>query len=406
MVSLWWVFGAYYNVDVTGSLVFVAIDGSCSPSEQFGVHCFGDYAASATRALSENPWSESNTYAPYLAGGYLIPLLTAKIGQLVGEPRLGVVLYQFMAIIALAVPWIWLLRQRVRQISPSVAFALIGPLSLPGLFALDRGNNVAFVVPGLMLFLVGVAGDKGKQAVLGLALASLVKPQYVLLLLTFVVLRKLTWFLLSVAAVTVSQLSSYLLWPQSIPGGIAKSVQNLRDYNNYVSVASDYPPQIGFGRGVYLLLNWFTREEISLELTQKIQSLSGPMLVLIFALICLYRTDKICPRIIASSTIVLASLTPGTTWTYYIVFIIPIVAFDMSAQSTAASGMRLTTGISRAIFICAVVVTVIQFPFPFMTIHPSFIGTSSTLIPIVWLLFLLGPFRWFPKDSEQSLVDA
>ncbi len=389
-LGAWWYVGSYYQVNVSSSLIFRSDDGSCTPvSQQVGIHCFGDYSATALRAMSNNPWSPDSTYAPYLAGGYVLPRLTASVGEIFANPGLGLLLYQILAIGALTLPTMWLnsRTKMTERFGPNLL--IIGPASVPALMALDRGNNVAFVVPGLLLLILGIAEDNHRMTILGICLAAFFKPQFIILVLLLVALRRWRQALLSFSATALSQLCAYLFWPNAIPNGLIRSFESIVKYNSYASITDSYPPQISIGRGVHIILGLIFEIEQKSAIVNAVQATSGAIVVVIFFLVAFVRCQRIPIKSLTFAFVALTALFPGTTWAYYSVFVIPLVAVSESEIFKLQRAEAMRSSASEWLLTFTLAFTIFQFPISLNHLDgmPGVVPTSAAVVPILWSIY-------------------
>lgn len=386
----WWFVGAYYDVDATSSLIFRADDGSCTAvSSQVGIHCFGDYSATAERALSKNPWGTDHT-APYLAGGYVVPRILSGVGQSFNSPVFGLVLYLLFSVVALSAPWLWLTLRKNSTLGLGPSLLLLGPASLPALMTLDRGNNIAFVVPAILLFVVGALGNKTGQTVLGIVLATFFKPQYLLLVVALVALRRWRQVFVSTCIIVISQLFAYLFWPDSIPHGALKSIELISGYDNYASISDPYPPQVSIARGLYFLgSNFFglgSEDPISIW----IQSRAGYVLLAFLLAVSFFRRNHFPVQFIVFGTIAAVSLAPGTAWAYYSVFVLPMIAVRLAHDGNNNPSYSTMPRQLELALIAALAATLFHFPLSLNPIESSLrtVTTSAALIPVFWLVYI------------------
>lgn len=401
-LASWWFVGAYYGVDTTGSLIFHADDGSCTAvSGQVGVHCFGDYSAAAERAMSKNPWGTEH-FVPYLAGGYVLPRIVTSFGLLFNSPILGLVLYLLFAAAALCTPWLWLMLKKNSLLGLGPSFLLMGPASLPALITLDRGNNIAFVVPAILLFVIGTLNNNKNQTVFGIVMAAFFKPQYLLLLGALVALRRWRQVFVSILMIVISQLLAYLFWPASIPHGTLKSIELIARYDKYANISDSYPPQVSIARGLYFLGNNIFGLGSESPISNWIQSYSGYTVLVFLIVFGLVRQNHLPVQFIVFGTVAAVSLAPGTTWAYYSVFVLPMIAVRLAQHGNNQPCYKSEHRISEWALIAAITATLFHFPLS-ITIGENPLGivnTSAVLVPIFWLLYLFIGLSMRYKDDE------
>lgn len=405
-ICIWWIVGAYFRVDVTASLVFFADDTqSCAPaSSQVGIHCFADYSATAKRAVSGNPWSPNSDYAPYLAGAYVLPRVAAEFGQVFGSPKTGLFLYLFLATCALSSPCIWfgMKAKRLTTLGPMVLLA--GPASIPALLALDRGNNIAFVVPGLLMYMIGVLESRPILTTSGVLLAALFKPQYVLLVVIIIGLRRWRIGISIIAGFLFTQVGSYLLWPRSVPKGVLKSIDSLIEYNTYANIFDKYPPQMSLSRGFYVVIEVLSKGVVSENFIQGLERFAGLIVIAAVTVIGVCFIKRVQLEYLVYLLIAVISMSPSTTWAYYSVFTSPLICvyfFRLEGiDDTETTAVRKG---SWTLFV-ALLLTTIQFPLSTQYIEGlhGVVPTSSFLIPLAWIFFAFVGIWKRESDTGQN----
>lgn len=403
---IWLTFSAYFGVSTLTSISFWAEDGWCELSSQgLGLHCFGDFRYPVSIALQDNPWSN---YIPYPAASLLPYALLGNLDAILGTERFALALYLLLSAIALAIPALWSI-SKIGLFRGAVTFVALGPLSIPAINALDRGNLVVFIVPAILMLLVGVHGNKKSLIVFAIILAAIVKPQFLILLVIPVAMR---WWRTAVTAfvgVVLIHLLAFLWWPKALLKSIPDSLAMLLSFGGYDSVASHFPSQISFARGVYELvdwsigpsgLNWVAWTDARVDL---VQSYAGTVFVGFVVALLATLGKRIPGEVVAIVGVALAAMYSGTTYSYYAVFALPVGVWLLTKLarhsgaykeracltfgSNDASTRRLTVLVM--IGLSAVLVTVTRLPVP-VAVGEGVVATSSFLAPIAWAMAIVS----------------
>lgn len=253
-----WVAASYFAVDVPGSLIWPGADGYCEVgSESVGSHCFSDLAQFLTLGATMDPEASNpfiRNYPPLNRLGFFIfQAIAVATTQL-----LAVFLYVILSALSLLVPALWVSRNHSMP-DRLLIISLIGLATFPFLATLDRGNNLAFAVPFLWLFVLALHKHRASWAIAAVVVGSQIKPQIGLLVLGFLVVRRYREFVIAtVASVGLFLMSFSIFW--FLPGGLSP-LQEFKDfilytrfYDQYLPLTDTYPLNVSF---VHLLgLAW------------------------------------------------------------------------------------------------------------------------------------------------------
>ena len=184
---IFWMLSSYFKIDIAASLIFRGDDGWCDPATQgLGVHCFGDFSERWLVGNAKDlPWGGNLELSPI---GPFITFTANRAATLIApQVVLGIVVISYalmMLIPAVISSW------RYSLTTKFIVLSGFGLLTYPFLAALDRLNNVAFLAPILLLYLVALCKAHYNLVVLSVVLASAVKPQLMLLVIALIAMRE------------------------------------------------------------------------------------------------------------------------------------------------------------------------------------------------------------------------
>jgi len=191
--SLW--IGAFYLKIPMDSVIGFgwndgSADGKCPSTLQgIGLHCFSDYYTPVQALHMTNPWESGYAYTP-LAGKLFLPF--DLLGQVLNSPRIGLIAYLVSGSLCVLIPTIWASRSSAGFSFPILV--IFGIFATPLINAFDRGSFVMFITPLLFAYALNVCRQNWNFAIIALTLLSAIKPQFIVLLLPFLVHRQ--WFYL------------------------------------------------------------------------------------------------------------------------------------------------------------------------------------------------------------------
>lgn len=317
---------SYYGLTVIGT----GWDGWCDTKfTGVGTHCFGDYATMPLIGVTENPWiSEYVVPWNYPAAAMLFTYVFVRVGILLQNPQSGLILYLVFLALALAAPAIWASRGK-KFFLKLVAMSIVGITSIPALTTLDRGNHVGFVVPALLLFIIGMDRKSDLVTITGIVIAAMVKPQFALILLAPIILLRwkiVTW---SIIGIAVTQFVPFLLWPKDFPTTIFQALSNMLAYGGVPNLSDTFPTNSSIISSIYELFALILPDDSTNQLLKYVQANQMSItiyVILIFALWAFFLRKSFPPILIAIYFCAIASTAVPVSWSYYLVFVIPVAA--------------------------------------------------------------------------------
>ena len=321
-IALW--FNAfYYQAPVSEIISFRVEDSWCLETNSgIGLHCFGDYYSPVAGFSMENPWANGYAYTP-IAHQQFAPF--EFLGRLFDTPRFGLLAYLLTGFISLLIPLIWAGRGE-RTFTPVYAI-IFGVFGTPLLSALDRGSVVMFTTPVLLFYTLAILRENWSRAAYAIVLLSVVKPQYLTLLLPLLIFRRwrdsiraLTYTIgLSVIGFVLLTPAPLTVFRQWITFAI-----NYNEQDHYF-----YPYNVSITKFLSTILNVFARffkliYSNPLETNSAIAALLIIGMFLVLPLIILRDTIDRYSAVVAA--LVLGSLLAPTSNFYYQNFVIVVVA--------------------------------------------------------------------------------
>jgi hypothetical protein len=285
-------------------------------------------------------------------------------------------------------------------------------LTIPALAGLDRGNNAPLAVPALLWFLVALRRGRLTQVVVAIALAALVRPQFVVLIAVLLALRRWRLSLAAFVAVGVSNLLAFLVWPEEFPKTLVNFFISVARFGRQYSMADAYPPNVSFGKGLYEVDSVVRRLFGGTGFDPWMAHFGGYVgaalaAILVLAVIVLGR--RLPPLIGAIVAMACASMFPSVTWSYNLAFCLPIAAvllrdpldakpdphrwsgaFDReSATRSQAWAMGLialavAASLTRLVLPHTMHVALMGSP-----VHDDILATTASLAPILWLAAMI-----------------
>ncbi|NYI42450.1 DUF2029 domain-containing protein [Demequina lutea] len=404
------VVASYQGVDVVSSLSFIPQDDHCPDGDPntsgVGTHCFSDYYQVVEFVHSENPWSDHKSN--YSASGMLPNVITSWIGDVAGSPRAGLMSFLLLLTAALVTPAVW--ASRGKSLTPRlVALGAFGLLTVPALSALDRGNSAALAVPALLAFLVAIRRGKFAGAVVAITAASLIRPQFLILIAVLWALRKWRLSVVALLSVGLTNLFAYAAWPRAFPQTLVDSVIAVVHYGRQYSMAADYPPNVSLGKGVYeldRLLLGFGGEPLGGLGIAHYGGIAAFIVATIVILLVIALGRELPVLLSASLVLMSATLFPGATWSYSLSSCLAIAAVllrdpldaspDRDRWRGALDGVAKTRMQAAAIglFVLATAASLTRILLPhILTLDPTqypggqvIASTTASLAPMLWIL--------------------
>jgi hypothetical protein len=297
---------------------------------------------------------------------------------------------------------VWVATKGIDLEKRVILFVSLTVMAPPFLVAIDRGNSVGFLVPLLIWLFVSLQTNKSLGIVSSIALLSLIKPHFGLMVILVLVFGRKRDALLSVISGVVLNLLPYVMfWSSSFPTNISQSLKNIFSFQELSGVSQLFPTNISFSHGVYILsrvvdLGVPQIGGYLIKFVETNQGLIGFGVLAIVGVIVL--TQK--HRLSAAQSFVLLlsaiSLTSSTTYVYYSVFAVPAIIALTYEYTISEKQLRLsekmTTSkakeIGSGVIWLASIFTLTQFPIFGLSDGPR-LFTSSSLVGLVWILAYL-----------------
>ena len=414
----------YYMADPSSSIVFEPDDCYARLQAVAGQHCFSDYGWTIHHGMRANPWE----YAPlhlldvndYTAAALLPPMIFAVISGWFNAPSAGILAYLMAMAVAVLYPAFWAARG-ARGLERVVVFVACGVAAIPGWAAIDRGNAIGFFVPIGLMFLVGLCRQRWGVVATAVILASLLKPQFVLLALVFFAARRWREGLGAVAAAGLLNVAAFGFWPQQFPATILESVTNALGHGVRVDgIIEGQQMNVSFRRGLLAIPEYFATGSVDGRLgADGPWSLVGFAVLIAVALSVLVLGRRIPPVLAGVALLCAVSLFPDVTYRYYLVFAIPVVALVIR-DPDGAPGRGIFDrpdalgGRRRVVFLlitAAAAVSLAHVPIPL----PSDYGagpmggalmptSGSVLAPLLWLIACMAIVVSYARSGATTQV--
>ena len=396
----------YSRLDPVASLSWFAWDSHCDTDsgEGWGVHCFGDYAFVRNAIESGNPWSSSYrlNYTPSALG---FTALAYGVEHLTGVYNAGLFFYLFLMLICLSTPWFFLvaLDRRLAITEKFLALGVLGPLAVPALIALDRGNSIAFAVPGIFLFSWGVLQQNPKITALGIVLASIIKLQFAGLVLFLLLKRKWRHAIGTTVGFFALNLMSALAFPVGLNEVLAGVFRALSSFGGEFSIENTHPQIVSLAKGIYFLSFGTASHTIA--------TITSLLLAMVSIVAIFFLRRLLSDRELAIILVILVAITNTVTFSYYLV-VFQVVAFlALSAEKTARND---ETG-DRVSFVARwqkksqtvlLIVSLSAVLFPIFTGPYGTLWTTMELTPVVAIIVIsLTLLRAIQRRKSNTSVE-
>lgn len=432
-----------YAVDVVSTLLLVPQDCWLDWGMKIGRHCFSDYAMSATAGTKRNPaeyliWLPPD-YQPIAVGSWAPARLPYSLfgspAHWLGAPRLGLVCFLFALSFSVISPAVWAARG-ARGLEKVVIFLALGAAAVPAWGVIDRGNSTGFLAPIALAFLIGLTRQRWGLVVIMVVLATVLKPQFVVLGAVLLAARQWRWSAVGIVGVVISNAGAFLLWPQGFPGTILQSLNGLAKFNSSVGGLQD-TRNVSFGRALLLIPDSIKTAQAG-QLPRDF--LAGPRTLIGFAILVIVVAAvvtlgrRIPPIMVGIVLLAAATLAPSYTAFYYLVFALPVAAVivrDPIGPSGAGIFDRLSeeTGPRRTVAICttiAVLLSIVNIALPGQPFsvpiygqlgargvigHTSLVATTVAYTGLFWLIAstaIIVSYARRPVDvsNENQFVTA
>ena len=350
-VPMTWIVG-YSGLFISQLISFSIADGWCvAPTEPIGQHCFGDYASMDEGLAAGDLYNPTNSMStPYPPTSLLIPYLFHGLGTLTGSYEIGRNAYLIALMLSIISPALYVsIKLKSLHISSLV---LVGIAATPLLVTVDRGNTFGFAVPGLLIIAIGLVSKRPKLIVIGVLLATLVKPQLAIFALAFLSQRKVFLFLGTSVLSATTVIAGFFFVQGSVINNVLGWLKIITVYPLGFSADSYFPYNPGMARTIVSLFELFRIDALFPErfnLTLKTwlignTSLIAVLLILVTAsLLYLKRPTNAFSVIFLLCT--LSLLIPSSAFGYYLcLLVVPAtmmlvrfpVIYDLSENTSSS----------------------------------------------------------------------
>jgi hypothetical protein len=370
----------YLEIDFYQKFFFLRADGWCGPKVLgIGVHCFGDYSLTAQIAASPNPWSNS------LLGTFNYPPLSVLPFKFFStldslSSNLGLTLYLVSSVFSVSIAAYLATRHLGKTTTLITIFFSF--LSVPVVFAIDRGNSVIFLVLFLYLFLTKVLKNDFRYLGTVIFVLAALKPQFIILVLVLVVLKKKATAFKVVAFFVAGNFFALIFWPSAVPNSVFDSIRGVLGFSGMYDFKADYPANSSIIRGFDVLFGNLVETRF-LIFGHQGTSILLMSLVIVFLI---WGFKNLPPYFLGVTLIVFASLGLTISWPYYLVFGTAIILWMignekelLSSSGTLINWILLWIGIMSAFSASRL-----------MFISESDVVSTTELVGLGWLVALLS----------------
>ena len=382
VASWWWL--SYFDEHFPEGISFLRKDGHCLTSVNgFGVHCFGDWIS---------PVTEAQNGLFFIANSAPANLLYSLVAYFVGDqavPRSATIAYLFLLTVALSIPFIWVFLSS--RIPLYKCLILCGPFTLPGLTILDRGNNFGFAIPFLLAFAIYFLQGSEDRAIFFLIVSSIFKPHLLLLLVVFLINRRI-WFFVKGAGfgITLHFAASLVYQPNPLKA-IQLHFDQLTDYGKYVLLDRPDVSNISIAKGFHSLVSFGFGPK---ELLSQIQEYPTHIGLVIFCLatFLIWKNHEYIPKMEQLTILLpLSVMFPGVSFAPYLGFVLIVATIHLkyTAELIDYSDIRELVQLDRYVdysLIIAISLSLCTISLPISS--GGFQTSTISLVPLVWIHFV------------------
>lgn len=372
-------------VKITEKMSFYSSDAHCiEPMPLFGNHCFGDfgYQIEMVRAGKES-WGPPffNNYPPLNSIVFLVlSFLVAQLGA-----TTVVLLYSFVSIVCIVFP-VWDASRKL-TIQNRLLLLFVGVFAtIPILNVIDRGNNVAWLVP-VIYFISKYINTSHRYIIIFLCvLAISLRPQAAILLVILLTLRKFRETISIVFLSLVFNSVLFVIWDyKAVFANIRNMISSTISYGS--GIPGDWPPNVSMGRGILNIMNIFHLNLTSTQIQFLVYAVCTGIIIKMF----LHKEIEIDQKL--QIIIPLMFLVPAMTWWYYLVLLYPMLSIHTSSESTLVS-VGLGSKKIGAFYLLVFCASMVPIYFP---VTNNYTNLIQSLTPSLWfiqyLLYLFSPWK-------------
>lgn len=416
---------AYFGNPVTWLLSFSVEDGWCNAAtEGIGRHCFGDFQFNRLVLNQASVWrNQYQVNVPYLPVGLWPNWLSDAIGDIGMGVRGSLIVYLALLAIALITPAAWAAWRLRVQFPPGIILATTGFMTLPFFVVLDRGNNLGFAVPPLLGFFIGLRNGPRWLSPACFVVASLLRPQYAVICLAFLVVNRSRDAVLSVLGFLISIPISFVLWSGlDWQHSMAGWFDDFTSFSDGQSPLAGYPTNLSASRTLVVAarsLNLFSSGagDTAATYVSTHATAIGLLVVAVSALSILIGRRRSSILVCTTLLLAVSILAPGVVYPYYLQAALVLVALVLvwSSDSTDAKSSSSTSEeiadlplAWRVSLIATLVVSLVPIPFAFSDGYQS-IGLvfSGPMWFVLWLLSVIQVISTsgLPRSDSRSNAD-
>lgn len=413
---MWWVLVGYFRQAPTENLSFLSADGWCSPnSEGIGQHCFGDFQLPRLLLDAPSVWDDPGGK---IAVGYtptgLIPHVAAKGLEVAGLGIRGSLIAFLVAMgVAMLLPAVLTALKGSPGTRGPLPLLLFFAAAMPVLIAFDRGNSAGFAIPFLTLFAIFAGRDPSWVAPASVMAAAAVRPQFVLLAIGLLALRRVKAALAAVAGTIAILVAGFLAWPGSTSANLHAWWADITAYGGTVGPERQVT-NLSASRAVYLTGDALTTIPGPLrsiggalmDFAQANAGLIGPALAAACAVAFFLRRGSIPRSIAVVTALALPALVPGLSFSYYLGFAVAVAVaicgpadpMDLRRRNRAQSGLLCDLTNSRVAhrlwgWLVIATCSLSLAPLVFRSAQVGYTPTQAWLAPL-WLAVCVAPLAW------------
>ncbi len=338
-----WITSSYFAVSPTELTSLHLRDLHCEASQAVSkVHCFSDFSIVREIFDRADPWNAGKVSTSYPPIAWAPALTAATIGDsFLGGGHAGTLLYLFIAGICLLIPGLWAAKGRWR--TDGLLVVLLTSIgAAPALSLLDRGNNVAFAIPFLLVTAVGYQRQDSRLLFIGIVGAALLKPQMIVLAALPLAQRQYRVAFGSAITAGVVTLLSFAAFPAHFPKNVLGWLHTMMAYNNYQEPGVGYPYNLSVGRSVVTVADSFFGGVMSAEFRGGLLHIvdKGGFIAVLgclaLSMAVLWFTAQKVPRIyslaLAFLMVILSSSVVSVYYTALLIVIAALILRDPNAE--------------------------------------------------------------------------
>jgi len=412
---------SYLGLKYSESISAVADDDWCiSKLEGVGIHCFSDFYQIAQFSKLENPWLNGTPYTPI---SIFIMDIISNDWFISISMKLPLLFNQSLLIICFLFPFIYHWKSLNINVKNSNKFFLtILGFSTPVLMTFDRGNSVYLLFPFVYFIFRGFLLENYLQVAILIGLAGMIRPQ--IMLLVFIFLPLINWkaAITSFGTFTVGLLVSFLLFPGNIFVNAARWLQNITIYQTYTDIPSlrnySFANFIGLLKGLFevILQNKQLGDAFRPPISSNYVTIISVIFLFVSVIWLFILRNKLTRFEILFICFLITILTPGTSFGYYLIFLIIPMMFlmiDCSDNSRKINFTLIDNVVFRAHFCLLYLALVPLWPFQWGMFNLqvkdvwSNYGVSGTVVSVVLALLHLNFFltKQYTHSREKKKMN-